>query len=137
MDHLLNSSHKVYGSLFWIKGSSYQPFPSSTQVPNYADNTTEYTQRNILVNEDWIVSPTTFNQFPFSYSKRDTPIVDLFQHSWADYGSKTVLGATPPRPPQLFINGRWQMGTFGANGQLQTSFGFSDNLSDDAGRAHR
>ncbi len=129
MDHLLNTNHKVYGSLFWIKGSSYQPFPSSTQVPNYADNTTGYTQRNILVNEDWIISPRTFNQFQFSYSKRDTPIIDLYQHSWADYGSKVVLGATPARPPQLFINGRWQMGTFGANGQIQSSFGLSDNLS--------
>ncbi len=129
MDHQFSSEHKVYGSLFWIKGSSYQPFPSSTQVPNYADNTTEYQQRNILVNEDWIVSSTTFNQFQFSYSKRDTPIVDLYQHSWADYGSKAVLGANPPRPPQLFINGRWQMGTFGANGQLQTSFGITDNLT--------
>ncbi|MBI4874736.1 MAG: TonB-dependent receptor [Acidobacteria bacterium] len=128
-DHLPTGSHKLYGSLFWIQGSSYQPFPSSTQVPNYADNTTEYRQRNILVSEDWIVGPATLNQAQFSYSKRDTPIVDLFQHSWADYGSKVTLGAGPARPPQLFINGRWQMGTFGANGQMQTSFGASDTLT--------
>ncbi len=128
-DHILNTRHKVYGSLFWIDGSSYQPFPSSTQVPNYADNTTEYVQRNILVNEDWIVNPATFNQFQFSFSKRDTPIVDLHGHSWSDYGSRMVLGANPPRPPQLFVNGRWQMGTFGANGQIQSSYGISDNLT--------
>jgi hypothetical protein len=133
-DHLFNSKHKLYGSLFWIKGSSFQPFPSSTQVPNYADNTTEYKQRNIIANEDWIINPTTFNQVQFSYSQRDTPIVDLYEHSWADYGSKAVLGANPPRPPQLFINGRCQMGTFGANGQLQSSYGFSDNLTMTRGR---
>lgn len=129
IDHMLSSNHKLYGSLFNVNGSSYEPFPSSTQVPNYADNTTQYKQRNILVSEDWIVSPTTLNQAQFSFSKRDTPIVDLYQTSWADYGSKVTLGALPARPPQLFINGRWQMGTFGGNGQLQSSYGASDSLT--------
>lgn len=129
IDHIINSDHKVYGSIFWINGGSYLPFPSGTQVPNYANNTTEYQQRNVVVNHDWIVSPTVLNQAQFTWSNRDTPIVDEFTHSWADYGSKVTLGATPARPPQLFINGRWQMGTFGANGQLQQTYSASNTLT--------
>ncbi|MEP7364032.1 MAG: carboxypeptidase regulatory-like domain-containing protein [Acidobacteriota bacterium] len=129
VDHMLTSNQKLYGSVFWINGGSYQPFPSSTQVPNYANNTTQYTQRNVVVSHDWIISPTMLNQAQFSWSRRDTPIVDEFTHSWSDYGSKVTLGALPARPPQLFINGRWQMGTFGGNGQLQQSFSGSDTVT--------
>lgn len=134
MDHQFNSSHKVYGSYFWINGGSCQPFPSSTQVPNYANNTTEYQQKNVTASHDWIVSARTLNQAQFSWSRRDTPIVDEFTHSWSDYGSKVTLGANPPRPPQLFINGRWQMGTFGGNGQLQQSFSASDTVTTTRGK---
>ncbi|MBL8209164.1 MAG: carboxypeptidase regulatory-like domain-containing protein, partial [Bryobacterales bacterium] len=134
IDHMLTSNQKVYGSFFWINGGSYQPFPSSTQVPNYANNTTEYRQRNLVASHDWIISPTVLNQAQFTWSKRDTPIVDEFTHSWSDYGSKVTLGATPPRPPQLFINGRWQMGTFGGNGQLQQSFSASNTLTATRGK---
>ncbi|MBL8177613.1 MAG: carboxypeptidase regulatory-like domain-containing protein [Bryobacterales bacterium] len=134
VDHMLNSRQKVYGSYFWINGGSYQPFPSSTQVPNYANNTTQYRQRNVVASHDWILSPTVLNQAQFTWSKRDTPIVDEFTHSWNDYGSKVTLGALPARPPQLFINGRWQMGTFGGNGQLQQSFSASDTLSATRGK---
>lgn len=134
LDHMLNSNQKVYGSLFWIDGDSYQPFPSSTQVPNYANNTTQYRQRNIVMSHDWIVSPTTLNQAQFTWSNRDTPIVDEFTHSWSDYGSKVTLGALPARPPQIFVNGRWQMGTFGGNGQLQQSFSASDTLTATRGK---
>ncbi|MEZ5361737.1 MAG: TonB-dependent receptor [Bryobacterales bacterium] len=134
IDHMLSSKHKIYGSLFMINGGSYQPFPSNTQIPNYANNTTKYTQRNVVANHDWIVSPTLLNQVQFSWSKRDTPIVDQFNNSWSDYGSNVTLGAGPPRPPQLFINGRWQMGTFGANGQLQQSFTASDTVTATKGK---
>lgn len=134
IDHMLSSNQKIYGSYFWINGGSYQPFPSSTQVPNYANNTTEYRQRNIVTSHDWIISPTVLNQAQFTWSKRDTPIVDDFTHSWSDYGSRVTLGALPARPPQLFINGRWQMGTFGGNGQLQQSFSASDTLTATRGK---
>jgi len=134
VDHMLNSNQKVYGSLFWINGNSYQPFPSGTQVPNYANNTTQYRQRNIVMSHDWIVSPTVLNQAQFTWSRRDTPIVDEFTHSWSDYGSKVTLGALPARPPQIFVNGRWQMGTFGGNGQLQQTFSASDTMTATRGK---
>ncbi|MCC7341594.1 MAG: carboxypeptidase regulatory-like domain-containing protein [Bryobacterales bacterium] len=129
VDHMLNSNHKVYGSIFWINGSSYDPFPSGTQIPNYANNSTEYGQRNMIVSHDWIVSPTMLNQAQFAWSKKDTPIVDEFSHSWSDYGSNVTLGAGPPRPPQIYVNGRWQMGTFGANGQNEQTFSASDTFT--------
>lgn len=129
IDHMLNSNHKVYGSVFWINGSSYEPFPSSTQIPNYANNSTKYRQRNVVISHDWIVSPTMLNQAQFSWNNRDTPIVDEFSHSWSDYGSNVTLGAGPPRPPQIFVNGRWQMGTFGANGQMQQTYSASNTFT--------
>jgi hypothetical protein len=49
--------------------------------------------------------------------------------SWSDFGSKVALGALPPRPPQLFVNGFWQAGTFGNDDMPQRTFGASDMMS--------
>ena len=129
IDHQVNAAHKLSGSVFLIRSSVFDPFASSTQIPNYGVTNTAYDQRNITGNEDWIIRQTLLNQFRFSYSLNSNSQASTVQTSWADFGSKVTLGALPPRPPQIFVNGFWQMGTFGNDNMAQTSFGPSDTLT--------
>ncbi|MDP2996257.1 MAG: TonB-dependent receptor, partial [Bryobacterales bacterium] len=129
IDHQLKPSHRLSGTFFLLQGSGFDPFPSSTQVPDYSANNTGLHQRNVVINHDWIVSPTTLNQARFGYSRRYSQLEAVIRTSWADYGSKVTLGVEPPRPPQLFINGRWQMGIFGESRYTQGAYNWSDTLS--------
>jgi hypothetical protein len=129
IDHQLNAGHKLSGSVFLIRSNVLDPFASSTQIANYGVTNTAYDQRNITGNEDWIITPTLLNQFRFSYSLNSNNQASQVQTSWADFGSKVTLGALPPRPPQIFVNGFWQMGTFGNDAMDQTSYGPSDTVT--------
>jgi hypothetical protein len=129
IDHQIDSAHKITGSLFLIRGSGLDPFNSTTQVPNYGIVNAAYDQRNVVANEDWIVNPSLLNQVRFSYSLNNYGTVSQVHTSWSDFGSHVTLGALPPRPPQIFVNGFWQMGTFGDDIQDQSTYGLSDTLT--------
>jgi hypothetical protein len=129
IDHQINPAHKITGSLFLIRGSGVDPFNSTTQVPNYGVVNSAYDQRNVVANEDWIVTPALLNQVRFSYSLNLYGAVSQVHTSWPDFGSHVTLGALPARPPQIFVNGFWQMGTFGDNTQDQSTYGLSDTLT--------
>lgn len=129
IDHQINSAHKLSGSMFLIRSTVFDPFASSTQIPDYGVTNTGYDQRNITANEDWIVSPSLLNQVRFSYSLNRNNQANQVTTSWADFGSKVTLGAEPAGPPQIFVNGFWQMGTFGNDNMDQSSFGPSDTLT--------
>jgi len=45
VDHQINSNHKIFGSLFLIRDSGYDPFNSSTQIPGYGLVNNAYDQR--------------------------------------------------------------------------------------------
>ena len=129
IDHQFSSSNKVSGSLFLIRGLTFDPFASGTQISNYGVTNTLYDQRNITGSDDWIINPSLLNQFRFSYAYNGNNQASQVQTSWADFGSHVTLGALPPRPPQIFVNGFWQMGTFGNDDMIQQSYGPSDTLS--------
>ena len=129
IDHQLSSAHKLYGSYFFARTKSFDPFGTSA-ILNFSPAETTLNQRNLIVNEDWVVSPAIFNQLRFSYTKRLFNSNQLNETSWADYGSRVTLGAEPPRPPIINISGRWQMGSGGGRTRMeQQSFGLSDTLS--------
>ncbi|MBI3693307.1 MAG: TonB-dependent receptor, partial [Acidobacteria bacterium] len=129
MDHQISASHKITGSLFLDRNSVFDPFGSGTQIPDYARVNTAYDQRNVVANEDWIVTPALLNQVRFSYTLNSYSQASQVHTSWSDFGSKVTLGALPPRPPQIFVNGFWQMGTFGDNAMDQASYRVSDTLT--------
>lgn len=129
IDHQFSSAHKLYGSFFTAKTKSFDPYGQS-QVLNFSPIETTLTQRNLIVNEDWVISPTTLNQLRFSYTRRFSLSNQLTETSWSDYGSKVKLGALPPRPPILNIVGRLQLGSFGGRARMeQQSAGLSDTLN--------
>ncbi|MFB3829257.1 MAG: carboxypeptidase regulatory-like domain-containing protein [Bryobacteraceae bacterium] len=129
IDHQLSSRHKLYGSLFVLHGKSVDPYAAANQIPTYSPATQSFHQRNVVVNEEWTVSPSVLNQLRFSYTRRlwDTSVSD--RTTWKDFGSKVTLGSEPGRPPQIIVNGRWQMGQNTEFHQPQHSLAWSDTVS--------
>ncbi|MDQ2946173.1 MAG: carboxypeptidase-like regulatory domain-containing protein [Acidobacteriota bacterium] len=129
IDHQLTGSNKISGTLFLDRSSSTIPFQSSSQVPNWALTSATYTQNNVVVSDDWILAPSVINQARFSYTLNEYITASQNRTSWSDFGSLVTLGALPARPPQIFVNGFWQAGTFGDDDMPQRTFGASEMLS--------
>ncbi|MBI3646856.1 MAG: TonB-dependent receptor [Acidobacteriales bacterium] len=129
IDYQLSDGHRLFGSFFAVEGNSFQPFGGGSQIPGYAATDDNYSQQNLVVNEDWLISPALLNQLRFTYSRKATNTFGLVRTSWPDFGSQVKLGALPPSPPQIFITGRWQMGSAGQAASLDDSFGWSDTLT--------
>src|SRR5579884_672832 len=129
IDHQLTQSNKLSGSMFLDRSNSIVPFQGSSQLPNYATTTASYEQNNVGVNDDWILSPALINQARFSYTLNDYATASQVHTSWSDFGSQVTLGALPARPPQLYVNGYWQAGTFGDDDMPQRTFGAYEMLS--------
>lgn len=129
LDWQVSSAHKLYGTLFLVRGNSFDPFGAGTQVPEYGKLDSRLRQNTVVIGEDWIVSPTIINQARFSLSQRLYNQVTPLTTSWSDFGSNITLGAEPPRPPQIFVTGRWQKGIFGNSNFDQQAWNISDTVS--------
>ena len=129
MDYQISSMHKLYGTMFLVRGNGFDPFSSGTQVPEYGRLNTRLRQNTVVIGEDWIISPTIINQVRFSLSQRLYDQTNALSTSWSDFGSLVTLGAEPARPPQLFITGRWQMGNFGDSDFNQQAWNISNTTS--------
>lgn len=129
IDHQLTSSNKISGTLFMDRTDSLIPFQSGSQVPNWANTTANYDQNNVVVSDDWILSPVLLNQARFGYTLNEYSTSSLIHTSWPDFGSQVTLGAQPPRPPQIFVNGYWQAGTYGDDDMPQRTYSASEMLS--------
>ncbi|HWB97437.1 MAG TPA: TonB-dependent receptor, partial [Bryobacteraceae bacterium] len=129
LDHQLTAKNRLSGTLFLDRSTSTQPFSSGSQVPDWSVATTEYTQNNIVISDDHIFTPSLINQARFSYTLNEYISATPVRTSWSDFGSQITLGATPARPPQIFVNGYWQAGTYGDDDMPQRTFGISDMAS--------
>jgi hypothetical protein len=69
------------------------------------------------------------NEARFGYTIRQRVNSGPIRTSWTDFGSKVTYGALPPRPPQMYINGRWTMGTFDETDRPEQSSNWSDTFS--------
>ena len=129
VDHQLTDKNKISATLFLDRSTSTLPFASATDIPNWALSTANYKQNNVVVSDQWILSPTVVNQARFNYTLNEFGNQSSVRTSWPDFGSKVTLGALPARPPQIFVNGYWQAGTYGDQTQPQRNFGLSETLS--------
>jgi hypothetical protein len=129
IDHQLTQKHKLYGTLFILQNALFDPYAAANQIPTYSPANTSFHQTNAVVNEDWMISPSMLNQFRFSLTRRLWDTSTPVRTTWSDWGSKITLGSTPGRAPQIFVNGRWQMGQNTEFHQPQTTPAFSDTFS--------
>ena len=129
VDWMPRVSHRLYASLFTVRGRGFQPFGGISQIPNYSPVTEILNQYNVTANEDWTVRPSTLNQFRFGYTRRYYESSGSVRTSWKDFGSRVTLGAGPPRPPQMYITSWWNMGLFSESNMPQRSMNWSDTLT--------
>ncbi|HZQ55201.1 MAG TPA: TonB-dependent receptor [Bryobacteraceae bacterium] len=129
VDHQFTASNRLSGTLFLDRSSLLTPFASATQIPNYANSATTYSQNNIVIADTWSVLPTVLNEARASYTLNRYANTSLIHTSWSDLGSQVVLGAQPARPPQIFLTGYFQAGTYGDDTMPQRTEMLSDTVS--------
>ncbi len=134
IDYAVNQAHRLNGSWFMIRMHALQPFAGISQIPDYSPIVENVAQQNWVLNENWTISPSLLNEARFGYTIRNRINSGPIRTSWADLGSNVTLGAQPPRPPQMFINGRWNMGTYDETERPEQTFSWSDTLSWTRGR---
>jgi hypothetical protein len=129
LDYQLNAAHRLSGSWFMDRMTSLQPFAGVSQIPNYSPINENVYQQNYVISDNWIVSSSMLNEARFGYTNRDRINSGPIRTSWSDFGSNVTYGAQPPRPPQIFINGRWNMGTYDETDRPEQSYTWSDTFS--------
>lgn len=129
IDHQITPLNRLSGTLFIDRSETTQPFASATQLPNYANSATSYSQNNIVISDTWSISPNLLNELRAGYVLNRYRMNSLNQTSWSDLGSSLTLGASPPRPPQFFVTGYFQAGTYGDNNMPQRSEILSDTFT--------
>jgi hypothetical protein len=135
IDHMLNSSHKLFGTFFHLNNEEYTPFRGN--IPDYAPYAPSYYQYNGVMNHNWIASPTFLNELRFTYTRNfyDDPSQNRF--SWSDWGSRIPLAADfhRPYPPTIGVSGRWTMGTGNDHhGQWDDSWVWNETATQTKGR---
>jgi len=133
VDHQLTSANRLSGTLFLSRAVTVLPFGASASsgLPNWDVTNANYSQDNVVINDDHIVKADLVLQSRFSYSRNYYATVDTDTISWADWGSKVVLGATPGRPPKIAVTGGFTAGPGGAGNDVmpQTTWQGSEHIS--------
>ncbi len=120
VDHQLTTSNRLSATLFFDRSVTTLPFGASntSQLPNWDNTNAVYRQNNVVVNDDIVISPNLISQARFSYVLNYYATTDTDTTSWSNWGSKLVLGALPPRPPEFVLTSAWTSGPGGAGNDI-------------------
>jgi hypothetical protein len=85
----------------------------------------------VIINDDYVIRPNLISQARFSYVLNYYASTDTIHTSWADWGSKVVLGALPPRPPLIAITSSWTAGPGGGGDDImpQSTWAASERIT--------
>jgi hypothetical protein len=130
MDHQLTAANHLSGTLFLNRSNTYLPFHSG-QIPNWANANAAYRQNNVVVSDDMVIRPNLISQTRFSYVLNYYGTAQTILTSWADWGSKVVLGALPPRPPRMVLTSAWNAGPGGGGDDImpQSTWAASERVT--------
>lgn len=132
-DYQISPSNRLSGTLFLVRGSLFNPFPSTTggttNIPGYSPDSESFHQDNAIINETWSVRPTLLNQVLLSFSSDRSAHEDLNHLDWPDFGSGFIPATSPPRTPQIQVSGAWQGGNYGDGYDLGQSFEALDAIT--------
>jgi hypothetical protein len=130
IDHQISPNNRISGTLFLNRSATEDPFHGSS-LPNYSNAVTAYSQNNVVVNDSIVVKPNLIGETRFSYVLNYNSTVQTILRSWSDWGSKIVLGATPPRPPRIVITSSFTAGPSGSGDNMvpQSTWGGSQRFT--------
>lgn len=128
IDHQFNDFHKLGVSYFYLRTKDKQPFPYYSDIPGYCERIDPVYQRNLVVNYNWINSPTMFQEFRFNFMRRETPWETQNRKSLRTYGSNVVIASQPEMAARINVTSRWNMGTWDAAG-LDQALSWSDTVT--------
>ena len=133
VDHQFTERHRLSGTLFLDRSNTFLPFANNanSQIPNWASTNAVYRQNNVVINDDLVMRPNLISQTRFSYVLNYYASTDAIHTSWADWGSKVVLGATPPRPPLIVLTNSWTAGPGGGGDDImpQSTWAASERVN--------
>ena len=66
IDHQISANNRVSGTLFLNRSATEDPFHGS-QLPNYSNAVTAYSQNNVVINDTIVVKPNLISETRFSY----------------------------------------------------------------------
>ena len=133
IDHQLTAANHLSGTLFINRSNTVLPFGASanSQIPNWSTTNAVYRQNNIIVNDTFVIAPNLISEARFSYVLNYYGTACAISTSWADWGSKVVLGIGPPRPPLLVITNGFTAGPGGGANDImpQSTWGGNERLT--------
>jgi hypothetical protein len=129
IDHQLTDANRLSGTVFIDRSTGTTPFGGTSNIANYGTIINDYRQENAILSDTWTASPSIVNEAHINYTRNYYATTTPVHTSWSDFGSQIVLGAQPPRPPQINVSGYWQGGTYGDDTQPQVTYGGSDILT--------
>jgi Carboxypeptidase regulatory-like domain/TonB dependent receptor-like, beta-barrel len=133
VDHQLTELHRLSGTLFLNRSTTSLPFANNgnSQIPNWSNTDAVYRQNNVVINDDLVIRPNLISQARFSYVLNYYASTDTIHTSWSDWGSKVVLGATPPRPPLIALTSAFTAGPGGAGDDImpQSTWAASERIT--------
>lgn len=102
-------AHTISATYFLSAGnlSALASTGGSSQVPS-ASQVSTFRQQNSVVNDLWVISPQTVNNFWASYTRMRNNRVDSPALSLKDFGSSFDIQGTPA-PPDITVTGYWHM----------------------------
>ena len=95
--------------MFFDRATNVQPFASTTQVPNYGNGTSQYSQNNIVVSDSWSLSPMLLNEARVSYSLNrygNLSLINELVRSWQPGYPRRWSAASAPDLHHRLLPGR-------------------------------
>ena len=133
VDHQLTANNRLSGTLFLDRAVTALPFGgnNTSQLPNWDYTNAIFHQNNVVINDDLVISPNLISQARFSYVLNYYATTDADTQSWSDWGSKLVLGAQPPRPPEFVLTSAFTAGPGGAGNDImpQSTWAGSERIT--------
>ena len=127
-DYDWTEKQKLGVSWFQLNDVQHNPFPYFNQIPGYGERNDGAFQKNLVVNYTWAPRDNVVNAARFNFMRRETPWSTTSTKTLGDYGSNFTQGMHPPTPPRITISGRFNAGSYQADG-LDHSLGGSDTVT--------
>ena len=130
-------NHSIEALYFNTQGSSLDPLTGGNQIVGYSGMVSTENQSNIVLADNWTVTPMMVNSLRVFYTNNKYVIANMYNnHFLADLGSQAGEGGPIYAPPKFSISGAFAVGPSGAGPSniSQMAYGITDTVMMNRGR---